>query len=220
MPLYKTIHPKENTTVYVWHITESFDELNTVFLTENCSNRLNGMRSELHQRGFLSVRHLLKEAGYTDDDLYYNDNGKPYLKDGKHISITHSYTFSGIIIGDDEIGIDIEKNREKIKRIAHKFTDNKQKFLVAKNLVEQLTVIWGAKESLYKIYLYGGLSFKKDISIDTFTLKDKETTGWIKATDWNKKYHIFFEQLKDFTLVYAYPFQKSKKGTSEKKLML
>ena len=154
MPIYKTIHPKKNTTIFVWNITESFDELNTVFLTDNSLSRLNGMRSELHQRGFLSVRHLLKAAGYSDADLYYNDNGKPLLKDGKHISITHSYIFSGISISDDEIGIDIEKNRKKIKRIAHKFTDSEQEFLVDENLVEQLTVIWGAKESLYKIYLY------------------------------------------------------------------
>jgi len=208
MPIYKTIHPKKNTTIFVWNITESFDELNTVFLTDNSLSRLNGMRSELHQRGFLSVRHLLKAAGYSDADLYYNDNGKPHLKDGKHISITHSYTFSGIIISDDEIGIDIEKNRKKIKRIAHKFTDSEQEFLVDENLVEQLTVIWGAKESLYKIYLYGGLSFIKDIPIDAFTLKDTETTGWIKATDWNKKYRILFESFEGFTLVYAYPYNK------------
>ncbi len=213
MPLFKTIIPKKNTQVYIWKITESFDELHTLFLTENSLNRLNGMRSELHQRGFLSVRHLLNKAGYTDADLYYNGNGKPHLKDGKHISITHSFTFSGIVISDDEIGIDIEKNREKIKIIAHKFTETERNFMVDKNLVEQLTVIWGAKESLYKIYLYGGLSFIKNIPIDAFTLNNTQTTGWIKAEDWDKKYHIFFEQMEEFTLVYAYPYLENLKKT-------
>ncbi len=213
MPLFKTIIPKKNTQVYIWKITESFDELHTLFLTENSLNRLNGMRSELHQRGFLSVRHLLNEAGYTDADLYYNGNGKPHLKDGKHISITHSFTFSGIVISDDEIGIDIEKNREKIKIIAHKFTETERDFMVDENLVEQLTVIWGAKESLYKIYLYGGLSFIKNIPIDAFTLNNTQTTGWIKAEDWDKKYHIFFEQIEEFTLVYAYPYLENLKKT-------
>ena len=206
MPLYKTILPKKNTNVYIWHITEPFDELNTQFLTEKSINRLNGMRSEVHQKGFLSIRHLLKEAGYTDADLYYNGNGKPHLKDGKHISITHSFTFSGICISDDEIGIDIEMNRPKIKKIAHKFIGNETRFLQDENLVEQLTVIWGAKESLYKIYLYGGISFKKDIPIEAFSISDAQATGWIKAEDWDKKYRIFFEQLEGFTLVYAYPF--------------
>ena len=211
MPLYKTIIATQNTRVYIWHITESFDALNLCFLTENSLDRLSKMRSELHQKGFLSIRHLLKEAGYTDEDLYYNGNGKPHLKDGKHISITHSFTFSAIIISDDEVGIDIEKNREKIKIIAHKFVGAEQNYLTEKNLVQQLTVLWGAKESLYKIYLYGGLSFKKDIPIDAFVLDDKQTTGWIKAEDWDKKYRIFFEQFDGFTLVYAYPYLKKDK---------
>jgi len=52
----------------------------------------------------VSVRHLLAEAGYTDHDLYYTENGKPHLKDGKHISITHSYTFSAIIVSTQAVG--------------------------------------------------------------------------------------------------------------------
>jgi phosphopantetheinyl transferase len=107
------------------------------------------MKSELHQRGFLSVRHLLNEAGYSDADLYYNENGKPHLKDGKHISITHSFTFSAIIISNIEVGIDIEKNRDKIKIIQHKFVNFEKGFIHKNdNYIEQLTVIWGAKESL------------------------------------------------------------------------
>jgi hypothetical protein len=31
------------------------------------------MKSEMHQRGFLSVRKLLQTAGYTDFDLYYDE---------------------------------------------------------------------------------------------------------------------------------------------------
>ena len=55
--------------------------------------------------------------------MFYDENGKPHLKDGKHISITHSFTFSGVIVSDAEVGIDIEKQRDKIAIIAHKFID-------------------------------------------------------------------------------------------------
>ena len=206
MPLYKTIHHQKSTTIYVWHITESFEELNTIPLTDSSLERVADMKSELHQKGFLSIRHLLKLTGYTDDDLYYNSNGKPHLTDGKHISITHSFTFSAIIISNDEVGIDIEMNREKIKMIAHKFIEIENIFLQNENLVEQLTVIWGAKESLYKIYLHGGLSFKKHIFVQPFQLEDGTTTGTIKTYDWDKKYTINFEQFNGFTLVYAMPF--------------
>ena len=70
MPLYKTINVNKHTTIYVWKIEESFKVLSeAISLTERSENRLLSMKSELHQRGFLSIRHLLKEAGYNDFDL-------------------------------------------------------------------------------------------------------------------------------------------------------
>ena len=205
MPLFKTIKPNNYTTVYVWKIEESFNELSKDNpLTERSQNRLNSMKSELHQRGFLSVRRLLKAAGYTDFDLYYNGNGKPHLTDGRHISITHSFTFSAVIISDREVGIDIEKNREKIKIIQNKFVNFERGFIHKDDdYIEQLTVIWGAKESLYKIYPYGGLTFKNDIDINSFQIADKKTTGYIKVEGWDKNYTIEFHQIDGFTLVYA-----------------
>lgn len=211
MPLYKTIQPNKHTTVYVWKIEASFDELSeNIPLTDSSRKRLLSMRSEIHQRGYLSIRHLLKEAGYSDYDLYYTKKGKPHLKNGRHISITHSFIFSALVISDQEVGIDIEKNREKIKIIKHKFVNIESGFInTHDDLVEQLTVIWGAKESLYKIYPYSGLTFKNDIDIDSFKITDKKTTGWIKTTDWNKKYDIRYEQLENFTLVYALDILKN-----------
>lgn len=205
MPLYKTIKPNKHTSIYVWKIEESLEDLSKdVFLNDRSENRLKSMKSELHQRGFLSVRHLLKEAGYSDFDLFYNGNGKPHLKDEKHISITHSFTFSAIAVSDNEVGIDIEKNRAKIKIIQHKFVNFEKGFIHKDDdYIQQLTVIWGAKESLYKIYPYGGLTFKNDIDINSFQMADKKTTGFIKVKDWDKQYDIGFQQLEDFTLVYA-----------------
>jgi 4'-phosphopantetheinyl transferase len=205
MPLAKTINVNENTKVFVWKITETKKELESIFLCKNSLNRLKNMRSETHQKGFISVRHLLKEAGYSDRDLYYSDDGKPHLKDGKEISISHSYQFSTIIISNKSVGIDIEKNREKIKKIAHKFVGKESVFLKAENLIKQLTVLWGAKESLYKIHPNGGLLFIEHLPINPFTLEDKNTIGWIKKDPWNESYRLFFEFLEDFTLVFAIP---------------
>lgn len=204
MPLYKTIQPNNHTKLYIWKIEESFDDLyNSIFLNSKSNERIANMKSELHQKGFISVRCLLKEAGYTDEDLFYTDDGKPHLKDGKRISITHSYTFSAIIISDTLVGIDMEKNREKIQRIAHKFVDSESDFLDQENLIEHLTVIWGAKESLYKIHPDGGLLFKQHLPIEPFKLEDGETKGWIKKDNYYENYHIIFEQIEAFTLVYA-----------------
>ncbi len=204
MPLYKTIQANSHTKIFVWKIEESFDDLiANIHLNSRSLDRISNMKSELHQRGFLSVRNLLKHAGYSDDELFYTDDGKPHLKNGKHISISHSFTFSTIIISNSEVGIDIEKNRDKILRIAHKFVDSENSFLTEDNLIEQLTVIWGAKESLYKIHPDGGLLFKEHLPVEAFKLEDNKTKGWIKKDNFYENYDIYFEQIDGFTLVYA-----------------
>ncbi len=205
MPLYKTIKPNAETHIFVWKITESFDDLyKNTSLNELSEKRLRGMKSLLHQKGFLSVRCLLMEAGYSDKDLYYNEYGKPLLKDKKFISITHSFIFSAIIVSSSDVGIDIEKNREKILIIQNKFVNTEFDSLSNEDIVKQLTVIWGAKESMYKTYPYGGLSFHDHIAIDPFLFEDKKSTGRVIFENWKKKYEInfmFFEE--GFTLVYA-----------------
>jgi len=203
MPLYQTIQPKLNTRVLIWKISEDLPFFKKINLTDTSLNRLKNMKSEVHQKGFLSVRFLLKELGYNDADLFYTNDGKPHLKDGKRISITHSFAFSAVIISDQVVGIDIEKNRDKIVKIAPKFIESELNFIDKSNLVEHLTIIWGAKESLFKIHPDGGLLFKKHLTIEPFTLQDKRTRGWIKKNDFYEVYTIYFKKIENYSLVYA-----------------
>ena len=205
MPIYKTITSEGQTTIYIWKIEESFEELREgLSLTENSISRLSGMKSQLHQKGFLSVRRLLKHAGYEDSHLSYNEYGRPFLSDDKHISITHSFEFAAVLISDQEAGIDIEKNREKIVNIQHRFVNTEVDSLSDEDLVKQLTVIWGAKESMYKTYPYGGLSFHNHIGISPFLFADGRSSGRVIFENWKREYEIKFEFLKEgFTLVHA-----------------
>lgn len=206
MPLYKTISVNSQTTVKIWKIEESFSELmDPISLKDDSLTRVGKMKSELHQRGFLSVRHLLAAFGYTDHDLYYDNNGKPHLKDGKEISITHSFTFSGVIISDTKIGIDIEKQREKIGKIAGKFVDYEFDYLDKKcaEYVKKLTVIWCIKESLYKLYATPGLSFLQNTLVIPFELQDKKTISWIDYNNKKTRYNVEFLEFEGFTCAYA-----------------
>ena len=208
MPLYKTITVNKTTKVLIWKISESFEELSFgIDLTKSSQNRVESMKSELHQRGFLSVRHLLKEIGLVDSDLNYDEFGKPHLKNGKHISITHSFTFSGIIISDEvPVGIDIEMQRDKILKIAHKFTPFQEYKTIANHsaLVSKLTIVWGAKESLYKIYGKKKLRFLENIYIEDFRFSDEKTTGSINYDGIRSSYQVYFLEFDGFTCVYAF----------------
>lgn len=206
MPLYKTIAPNSQTTVKIWKITESYEDLMaSVDLKTIALERVLGMKSELHQRGFLSVRCLLQEFGYSDADLFYDNNGKPHLKDGKHISITHSFNFSAVIVSDLIVGIDIEKQRDKISVIAHKFIDYEFDYLnnKAEDYKKKLTVIWCVKESLYKLYATPGLSFKQHCLVIPFELKDGETIAWIDFEDKKHRYNVSFFEFEGFTCAFA-----------------
>lgn len=204
MPLYRNIQPNPQTNVLVWHINESIDELShNLFLSEKSKIRLDNMQSEVHRKGFLSIRKLLEQLGYTDKDLFYTSDGKPHLTDGKSISITHSFDFSAIIVCQNPVGIDVEKNRDKIKRIAPKFIASEKHFITHQDEIEMLTVIWGAKESLYKIHPDGGLLFKEHLPIEPFSLKDKKTKGWIKKDKYYEIFNIYFDIFEGYSLVYA-----------------
>jgi len=208
MALYKTLTVNKTTKVLIWKIEESIAELKeNTQLSKKSETRLNSMRSELHQKGFLSIRHLLKNVGYTDFDLVYDAFGKPHLKDGKYISITHSFTFTAIIISDDlHVGIDIEKQRDKILKIAHKFTPIEEYKTIANHdaLISKLTIVWGAKESLYKIYGKKKLRFLHHIYIEDFKFADEKTSGEIRYNGEKMTYKIAFLEFEGFTCVYAH----------------
>ena len=206
MPLYKTIVPNSQTTVKIWKINESYDDLiKDITLKPASLERVLGMKSELHQRGFLSVRHLLAEFGYEDADLFYDENGKPHLKDGKNISITHSFNFSAVIVSDLIIGIDIEKQRNKISIIAHKFIDYEFDYLneTESYYINKLTIIWCVKESLYKLFCTPGLSFKQHCLVIPFAMEDDDTIAWIDYEEKKYRYNINFLEFEGFTCAYA-----------------
>ena len=206
MPLYKTITVNPSTKVLIWKISESFEALSEgIKLTPHCSKRVLGMKSDLHQRGFMSIRHLLALEGYSDFDLFYDENGKPHLIDDQHISITHSFNFSAIIISAAEVGIDIEKQRPKIRKIGHKFTPMNAYLDLPDDeaVMKKLTKVWCAKEALYKSFSVKGISFLKNIYVENFQLASSQTTSWVRNEGKDEVYNVWFKEFDGFTLAYA-----------------
>jgi 4'-phosphopantetheinyl transferase len=206
MPLFKTIK-LSSSTIFIWKITESAIALaQDIVLNENSLERLQNMKSEAHKCGFLSIRQLLKTAGYSDANLYYDEFGKPHLDDEKYISITHSFAFSAIIISDQKVGIDIEKQREKIKLIANRFCDFELESLqqTDSNYVKKLTVIWGAKESIFKIKNERGISFKNHIQLRPFEMEDTKTVATFNFNSTRQQLDIHFSEIENYMLVYAF----------------
>ncbi|WP_432672120.1 4'-phosphopantetheinyl transferase family protein [Flavobacterium sp. SM2513] len=208
MPLYKKFNINNTSQVLIWKITESFEDLfDEVMMKDISLIRLNNMKSLSHQKGFLSIRKLLQEIGYTDEDLFYDETGKPNLLDGKHISITHSFEFSAIIVSEIIAGIDLEMQREKIITIAEKFMDTEFDFLPKQkeqDFIQKSTVIWGVKEAIFKIENEVGISFKDHISVFPFEMSDGKTSAILTFENQVKEYAIQFEIVENYIVVVAF----------------
>ena len=208
MPFFQKIVVDAFTNVYVWKISESFDELfRAVSLKDISLARLETMKSESHKKGFLAVRMLLQHAGYTDYDLYYDAFGKPNLKDGTHISISHSFEFSTIILSNKNCGIDLELRRDLIKKIARKFAEEPFVYHCDENssdYVSKLTVIWGVKEAVFKVRNEVGISFKDHIFVSPFEMEAQNTTALLDFNELKIPFEVYFTEIENYTLVWLW----------------
>ena len=206
MPLLKIIDHNPSTKIYLWTISETFDELySDNILTEKSKIRINNMKSQLHQRAFLSVRKLLQIASLIDHDLDYDLAGKPFLNNNKFISISHSHEMSAIIISDRPVGIDIEIKKEKVLKIVDKFMDTNHLLnLSHTDKIKKATIIWGIKETVFKIKNIKGISFKNHISENNFNLTDKNTQAKLTVNNKVENFNVFFEEVNNYVLVWSF----------------
>ena len=216
MPFFQEIKINEQTTAYFWKISEDIDWLfENVQLNEKSSSRLETMSSIEHKKGFLAVRMLLQHVDFTDFDLFYDAFGKPHLEDkrqkakGKslelntqHISISHSHEFSCICISNQSIGIDLEKRKEKTLKIAPRFMDiSHLENLSEADKIAKATVIWGVKESVFKLKNEKGISFPNHISESPFQLEDKKGKAQLHFNKITEDFQFQFDFVDDYVFV-------------------
>lgn len=206
MPIvFKKSHNSYN--LLVWESTEDMAELEVKSgLTPKDIDLVHSFKSENRRREYLSVRTALKELCGSDcPGIIYDPYGKPSLDNGEFISISHSGSLIALILSKDKnLGVDIEFLREGIIPISRKFVSESEKSaLSADQYVEQLHVIWGAKEVLFKIYGIGEMDFREDMVVQPFLLSDNKVKASIKKTDYFKEIELDFLLLKGAMLVWA-----------------
>ncbi|MBI4946562.1 MAG: 4'-phosphopantetheinyl transferase superfamily protein [Bacteroidetes bacterium] len=201
MPLYNIEQVRNNGKIGIWHITESLDELLKMKqLSEVDLFVLNSFSYEHRKKEWLTARILAEQLSNEKDiRIIYDEHNKPFLKNSKkHISISHSHNLLAIILDEHETGIDIELIKTKVLRIKEKFMSAAElKSLQKENMVEQLTVYWCAKESLYKLYGKKELAFKENLAVEPFRYSaDKGIIrGWINKSSTKRSFTLQYEKL-------------------------
>ena len=176
MPLHQRVNIDEQTRILIWHIEEPLEQLKKdLKLSKTDEIKLQKRKILSHQKEFLASRRLLLEAGIPPHILYHDPNGIPRLESGQQLSISHTKNLAGIALGTKPLGIDIEVFRPKIRRIATRFLHADETFVLnGDQVIEKLTLIWTAKEALYKALNQKGIIFSKQLLVTPFQWGDKK----------------------------------------------
>ena len=179
MPLHLRVNIEEQIRILIWHIEEPLEELKKdLKLAKADEIRFQKRKILSHQKEFLASRRLLLEAGIPPHFLTHDPNGIPRLESGQQLSISHTKNLAGIALGTKPLGIDIEVFRPKIRRIATRFLHADETFVLkGDQVIEKLTLIWTAKEALYKALNQKGIIFSEQLLVTPFQWGDKKGTA-------------------------------------------
>lgn len=205
MPLILSKNPSPNISIYVWKLTEKLEKIRTLLvLNEDEKRYFSKLNNERRKREWLVVRILLQQIFNEKIILNYTKYGKPYFLNlpNRNISISHSKNYVAVMLSDknQKIGIDIETIAERIEKVTHKFLSPSELLWVDNQ--EFMTICWGAKEAIFKIY-ETDVDFR-DILIKRFFSNDLYLEATVRKNKRQQLFKVFFEKLENDRLVYTF----------------
>lgn len=171
VPIFFQQQINENTKLGVWKIEEPEDFFKTnVPLHRDVTHPHKRLQ---HLAGRFLLQYLFPD--FPNKLVKIADTRKPYLPDAQyHFSISHCGDYAAAIVSKDyRVGVDVEIPVDKIEKILHKFlsTDELDRFSLHTeenrivDFYDKATILWSAKEAVFKWYGDGGVDFRKQIQL-------------------------------------------------------
>ena len=200
MPFLKDFIINQNTKIKLWKL--NLGELNHHGLDKYDTDLLKLKKNQLAKEQFLAIRKILQLEN-LDYKIRYDELGRPSINSDLNISISHSNLMAAIVFSDNcKTGIDIELKKNKILNIQNKFLNESEKFKNKYQFdVGYLTMIWTAKESIYKALGIKGISFSDNIIIKNI-FKNEGQGYYINGKE-KYKFDLNFFSIDDYILCYA-----------------
>jgi phosphopantetheinyl transferase len=211
MPLLLRKNIADETSLSIWKIEETpewfksqlkLDDRELLFI-----NSVKHPKRKLH---WLSSRMLLRLLLNNPEiliQLEMDENGKPVVKNFPvNISISHSADLSALMLSEkNNVGIDIEKMDDKIKRIQNKFLRiDELKNISPSNSIEHMYVYWCAKEAMYKWHGRKQLDFKEHLFVEPFEYSvSGKMKCEIRKNDFSAKLEICYEKVGEYMMAYV-----------------
>lgn len=163
VPVFFQQQINETTRLGIWKIeeTEEFFK-NNVPLHRDVTHPKKRLQ---HLAGRFLLQFLAPAFPY--ELIQIAETRKPFLPNEEyHFSISHCGDYAAAIVSKDKrVGIDIEIQREKIKKISGKFLSVPEQVLFPAVNFQLLTLFWSAKESVFKWYGEGSVDFSEQIQL-------------------------------------------------------
>lgn len=171
MAFSKEIKYPEGSTLYVWYVTESVEDLTNMCIKKNIDiGDSSGIKSQRRKTEVLVTRLLLNLIFGEKDILRHYENGAPYIQ-GSNMHVSISHTTGAVCIatnGIHPIGIDIENIGTRVIKVRDKFLNETEKQWLAADDVNSNLVAWTAKEALFKVIPDSGIDLKEHLSLSFF----------------------------------------------------
>ena len=173
MPLYFRERPAQDIELGIWHCTEDPDALISTLILDPEERRIfSEIHNESRRKQWIGCRMALVTLLRTKRLMIrYTPSGKPRLIDPPtDISLSHCGEYAAAIISRRyQVGIDLERIRKKIERVADRFLEEDDLSTVGtEERLAKLTVCWGIKEAIYKVFGEPEIDIKRHITIGQF----------------------------------------------------
>jgi phosphopantetheinyl transferase len=194
VPIFFQQQINPTTRLGIWKIEETED-----FFLSNVP--LQREVTHPHKRlQHLAGRFLLQFLfpGFPYELIRIADTRKPYLPDEEyHFSISHCGDYAAAIVSSDHrVGIDIEMPSPKVDRIRDKFL-NREELLKSEIRISkfeslrlyELTVLWSAKEAVFKWYGNGSVDFRQHIQLQNANEAEETIECFFAKTNQHLEIH-------------------------------
>ena len=196
MPISKLESLPNQAAWGIWLLEESHEDLYSALpTTDQCQKEYLSINHPIKQLEWLGSRLMVKtlmESFELDYQGLFKDGfGKPHLRHCDwSVSIAHGYPYAVAALNQHgPVGIDIEKPRTQLQKIASRFL-NEQEIQLAGDDLDKLCHYWTAKEALYKIYGRKKLVFKENISVKKS--EDNQFQGLINTHNGAYQFQVHF----------------------------
>jgi len=194
MPVFFQQQINESTRLGVWKIeeTEEFFRRN-VPLHRDVTHPKKRLQ---HLAGRFLLQYLFPDFPY--DQIRIADTRKPYLAGERYqFSISHCGDYAAAIVSrTHRVGVDVEETKDKILRIKDKYLSaGEQKLFIPDPATPDfrlLTLLWSAKESVFKWYGAGEVDFRRDINLQHIDFENKRINCFFSKA--NQRLEVHYEQ--------------------------